>query len=286
MVAEPDLQRFKNLLDSSRNFLVLLPQNPNFDAVASGLSLYLALRAHEKEVTIACPSQMIVEFNRLVGVDKVRQELGGQNLSLTLDNYQAEEIEKVSYNIEAGKFNLLIVPKAGARPPRQEQVRIGYAGAAAEVVIIVGAKSRGELGKFSGNQDLFASQTNLVLLGNLPVQGFQNAVEVIDPAAACASAVVFQILEQANLPLDADISGNLLAGMRAGTNNFQGPQVFAETFAAAARLAQVGGPAQVAPPPSTQPPVHPESPEPPQESSQEPPEDWLAPKVYKGSTLP
>ena len=67
---------FKTLIDSAQEVLILLPSKPFMDQVAGGLSLYLSLSALNKNVAISCPAQMVAEYSRLVGVDKVTSELG------------------------------------------------------------------------------------------------------------------------------------------------------------------------------------------------------------------
>ena len=66
----------KTLIDSAQQVLLLLPSKPFMDQVAGGLSLYLSLSALNKNVAISCPAQMVAEYSRLVGVDKVTSELG------------------------------------------------------------------------------------------------------------------------------------------------------------------------------------------------------------------
>src|SRR3989344_3035726 len=68
-MARPDLSQLKALLESARLVSVLLPQNPSYDSVASGLALKLSLESLGKSVAAACPDSMTVEFNPLVGVD-------------------------------------------------------------------------------------------------------------------------------------------------------------------------------------------------------------------------
>ena len=94
---------FKSLLEEAKSILILLPLRPFFDQVAGGLGLYLALR-ESKEAAISSPSEMVVEFNRLVGVNKVTNELGNKNLVIKFSDYQATGIERVSYDIENGEF--------------------------------------------------------------------------------------------------------------------------------------------------------------------------------------
>ena len=93
---------FSSLVDSASSVLILLPNKPYFDQVAAGLSLYLSL-SDKKEVTISCPSPMMVGFNRLVGVNKIVAEIGNKNLTIRFAGYDADSIEKVSYDIENGE---------------------------------------------------------------------------------------------------------------------------------------------------------------------------------------
>lgn len=287
MIAQADLARFKELLEQKRSFLVLIPQNPDMDAVSAGLSLYLALGNQGKEASIACPTPMRVEFNRLVGVNRIRENVGDRNLNISFENFEAGGIEKVSYDIDNGKFNLKVVPKPGYSAPAPEQVKIEYAGAAAEAVIVVKVEKKQDLGKFAENEDFFLN-TQTVLVSNLPSQGFQSPIEVVDPRATSCSEVVFQIVENWGWQIDADLAGNLFMGLRAGTNNFQNGNVSSETFAIASKLMRSG--AKMEPqfqgqpvPQQNQPFMSPGSQ---QGQGQEPPQDWLQPKVYKGSKLP
>jgi nanoRNase/pAp phosphatase (c-di-AMP/oligoRNAs hydrolase) len=76
---------FSSILTSAKTVLVFLPDNPNFDEVAAGLSLFASLKG-VKEATISCMAQMRVEHNRLLGVDKISQELGNKNLTIRFIN--------------------------------------------------------------------------------------------------------------------------------------------------------------------------------------------------------
>lgn len=234
-----DIKGFQEALTASHSVLILLPENPSFDAVAAALALQLSLRASEKEVTVLCPSQMIVEFNRLVGVDKVTDKLGDKNLRIRFKDYRADDIEKVSYDIKDGEFTLLVVSKPKVAPPNKEQVELSYSGASADLVLVVGATDRRSLGKFSQNNEIFAEDKNVGIINHVPVQGFTSALELINPQGSSNSEVVFQLIEALGLPVDEDIAKNLLAGLRAGTDNFQ-TGVTAETFAIASRLMRSG----------------------------------------------
>lgn len=266
-----DVKAFQDKLQESHSVLLALGQNPSFDAVASSLSLSLALKEGGKETTVACPTPMIVEFNRLVGVDKVTDNVADKNLTITFENYNAEDIEKVSWNIENGEFTLLVFPKPGVIAPRKEQIKLGYRGVAADLFVVVGVENKGQLGKLESMVD----QKSVVIVNNIPTSGFAEPIELIDPAAASVSEVAFQLIESLGLPINKDIATNLLLGLKVGTNNFTVGKVSADTFATASRLMRAGATLDVE-----------EEVRPRVKGPQGVPPDWTQPKIYKGSTLP
>ncbi len=128
---------FSSVIDSAKSVLILLPSKPYFDQVAAGLGLYLALKG-KKDTSIAASTPMIVEFNRLVGVNKITEEIGNKNLTIKVTDYQATDIERVSYDIENGEFKLTIIPKPGVSSPKKEQLVANYSGVSADIVILMG----------------------------------------------------------------------------------------------------------------------------------------------------
>ena len=54
---------------------------------------------------------MVVEFNRLVGVNKITTELGNKNLVIKFKYYKVAGSEIVSYDIEKGEVKLSVMPK-------------------------------------------------------------------------------------------------------------------------------------------------------------------------------
>ncbi|MDP1710005.1 MAG: hypothetical protein Q8L28_00080 [bacterium] len=317
---------FSTLVDSATSILILLPNKPYFDQVAAGLALYLSLRdlpaarlparqgeAGKKETSISCSSPMVVGFNRLIGVNKIGTELGSKNLTVKLKGYDANNIEKVSYDIVEGEFNLTIVPKAGLSSPTKEQVDFNYAGVSADLVILVGGANDGHFSALSGGK---LTQAKLVHFGTrvLNTSVGSQIMSFAKPASS-VSELIATVIKNEGLPMDADVATNLVMGMEDGTNHFEGLEVTPETFEVFAHLLRSGGqrppkkmmaenfPAGAIPgmqvfnkgvqtePKIDLPNVPFEQPEAvdvkgtkEEEQAINPPDDWLQPKVYKGST--
>lgn len=268
-----DIKSFQDVLSASRAALIVLPENPAFDHVAAALALRLALKEWGKEANVVCPTPMIVEFNRLVGVDKVQRNIADKNMTIAFEGYNAEDIEKVSWNIEDGQFTLVVSPKSGVTAPTQDQVKLGYRGVSAGLVIVVGSQNKKDLGELADSNELFGQDVRTAVINNLPVSGFTSPIELINPQASSVCEVVFQLIESMGLPINKDIASNLFMGQRTGTNNFSVLSVNADTFAIASRLMRAGATLEAGV----------------KEKGKIPqsiPQEWTQPKIYKGSTLP
>jgi hypothetical protein len=296
------------LVENASSILVLLPTKPYFDQVAAGLSLYLSLK-DKKEVTITCPSPMMVGFNRIIGINKITQEVGNKNLVIKFSGYDATNIEKVSYDIENGEFKLTVVPKSGFSSPEKTQLDLNYQGVAADLVILIGGANDSHFPLIAG-EDFGAAK--LVHIGTRVLTTSREVMSLSKPGST-TSEIVAAIIKENELALDPDIATNLVMGIEEGSSHFESVEVRPETFEMFAYLLRNGGkrepkmklspnhfppgaiPAspfnfpqpRVAPPA----PVADESDAPDFEGTKEeeqdinPPDDWLQPKVFKGTPV-
>ena len=300
---------FKSLIESSKSVLILLPSRPYLDQVAAGLSLYLGLRG-KKEVQIACPTPMTVEFNRLIGVNKIAAELGNKNLVIRFSDYKANDIERVSYDIEDGQFRLSVIPKPGVAAPQKEQVNLSYSGISSDLVILVGGANETHF-PAAASKDLVG--TKLVHIGVRDLVSETLKVISFARPASSVSEIICQLMEESDLTIDADVATNLIIGIEDASGEFSSPEVTAETFELVAKLLRAGGqrilatqlptaqnypvgaiPGQL-PTASTQgvqnymaDPVQSNQPEPfptDNPNPDEAPDEWLKPKVYKGTSV-
>ncbi|MBI4059016.1 hypothetical protein HY404_02120 [Candidatus Microgenomates bacterium] len=268
-------KNFQDAIAQGKNFLILLPKEPDFDTVAAGLSLFLSLNKYGKQTTISCSSPMLVEFNRLVGVDKITTELGSSNLTISLAGYPATNIEKVSYDIDHGEFRLTIVPKADLASPTPEQVRSQMGGMNADVVILVGIINEVQLDQ-QILEDLNSVSQFITVQATPAFARRGRVIELIDRQTSSICEIMAINILNNNLPLDEDMAANLLMGIVGATANFTSNRVRPETFEVAGKLMRMKGhikggvinEQQVA------------------TAEENPPEEWLGPKVYKGTALP
>ncbi len=228
-----DFKPIGDILNSNQTALILLPQKPTFDQVAAGLSLYLALKEGGKNLSIACSDEMTVEYNHLVGVNKISTSIGGKNLTISFD-YLEDSIEKVSYNIEAQKFNLVIEPKPNFPPLDPNKVQYSYSGATADLIIAVGGQKPEDFGLFYHKEGKLFTQKTLINIDISPTNTQFGQINLTDPTASSCCEITIALLQGLNIKMNQDIANNLLMGLTQSTNNFQSPKVTGDTFEAAA----------------------------------------------------
>jgi len=222
-------------LENSNSAIIILPLKPFFDQVAAGLSLYLAIRG-KKDVQIYSPSEMIVEFNRLIGVNKITQELGNKNLIIEFLDYKATDIERVSYDIKEGQFKLTVIPKQKVSPPKKDKVELTYSGISADCVILVGGANESHF------PAVFASElsgASIAHIGTKDITFGKNYTSFARPASS-VSEIVYGLIKESDFVLDEDSATNLLAGIESATNYLSDPSMGADTFSVVSELMRLG----------------------------------------------
>src|SRR3989344_5470419 len=193
---------FKAVIDNSKSVLILLPTRPYFDQVASALSIFLAFR-EEKDISVYSPSPMTVEFNRLIGVNKISQELGNKNLVIRFADYKATDIERVSYDIENSQFRLTVIPKQKVTPPTKDQIELSYSGVSSDTVIIIGGANESHFPALS-SKDL--SSANIVHIGirDITLSSNKSYVSFSRPASSI-SEIVADLIKESGTNIDSDV---------------------------------------------------------------------------------
>jgi len=231
-------ESYKTIIDSAQSILILIPEKPSFDQVAAALSLYLSLSS-DKSVSVVCPVLPTVEYNRLVGVNKITQDVGNKNLVIKFLGYKADDIERVSYDIENREFRLTVIPKPGITAPEKGQVDLSYSGISSDLVILVGGENESNFPALS-NQELVGAK--IVYIGNKQFTSdkSRNVVSFAGDSASISEMVAY-FINETQLKADSDVATNLLMGIEDGTQNFMDGKTNAQTFQLIASLMQLGG---------------------------------------------
>lgn len=288
---QADIAKVKDLLDKSQEVLVVTHENPTFDSLGSALALYLGLSGLGKKVTVACPDPITVELSNFVGVNKVVNDIGQKNFVISLD-YVDGSIERVSYNIEGDKFNLIIEHRPGFEPFSADKVHYSYAGAYTDLIFAVDTIHLGGLKKlYESDKSLFA-KVPIINIDRHPNNSQYGQINLVTPQASSTAELAAQILAALGIGLTADIATNLFNAVASATNSFQSPVTTPAAFELAAVCLKAGGrrfgkPAAQEEKPKAETVAEvpfPEAKKPKQEVRPEAPADWLKPKIFKSTS--
>lgn len=227
-----DFSQLNKHLEKGKNFLILIPSNPSLDSVAAGLALYLSFKKNNSQILIASPSAMTVAYNHLIAVDKITNQIGNRNLVISFD-YVNDSIEKVSYNIQNNKFNLVIEPRVGQPTLNPEKVSYSYSGCDADLIFIIGALKLEDLDYLYFNEKKLFEKSQTVNIDYRLQNTKFGKINLVDIQAASCSEIICNLIRTVNLPVDQDIASNLLAGIEANTANFQANNTSPSSFEAA-----------------------------------------------------
>jgi len=279
------LNNLKTTFSSAQKILILIRKDPSFDGLAAALSLYLAIKRTGKDVDVYCETPVIVEQANLVAVDKIKNEIGNKNLIISFD-YAEGAIERVSYNIEGNKFNLVIQPKNGVPTLSPDKVNYSYSGLSADLIFSIECQKPSDLGKIVEKEKDFFEKAKIINIDYHNSAQFAT-FNVNTPGVLSCSELVLSLFPQLDLRIDGDIATNLLAGIEHASASFSDPRLDATTFETIAYLLRQGAKRQKVPAqkalPETKPEVRVEEKRKPK--APETPVDWLQPKIYKGGQL-
>lgn len=290
-------------IQEAQKTLIVLPKNPSFDQVAAALSLFLTLEAAGKNTSTICSSPMTVEFNHLVGVDRIKDKAQGKDLIVSF-NYSPDQIERVSYNDDGNRPNVVIQPKTGAPPLTEKLALFSYAGAGADLVISLGIRELSQL-RASGVEN---SQF-LINLDTHPSNSQFGQLNIVDSQASSFSEIALAIIAGLGLRLETDTAQNLIDGLWVASQGLTSPQVSADTYEAVAMALRAGAKKPQAtvsqpvftPPKKFEPKEEKSFPSPAkktesqpkdkpaeektQSDSGKPPADWFEPKIFRGTDI-
>ncbi|OGH48180.1 MAG: hypothetical protein A3A51_04105 [Candidatus Levybacteria bacterium RIFCSPLOWO2_01_FULL_39_10] len=242
-------------------------------------------------------------MSNLVGIDKVKSQIESKSGDLVVSfPYQENEIDKVSYTLEGKFLNIIVKPKENQLSFGEKDVIFKKSGETPAVVVAIGVKRLSELQTFFNVEGLKDTAiVNIDKPGNN--EGYGDFV-VIGQNSSSVSEQVADLLLTLSYPIDQDMAQNLMSGIVSATGNFQSPRTSSLAFEIAGVLLRNGArrevPRQVRlnqPRLQNQPRTRDfqggrkdnfqninQQTSQKQQNRGEAPPDWLAPKIYKGST--
>lgn len=233
---QESVQQINTLLVSSKEILVVLRPNPDYDNIASALALYLAFRKTGRRCQIV--SSTVIETEKIISpldskdlpeaflsnLDRVVNHLPKKQLVMTVDFINGSFSQGNMEKSDAGLI-FTLSPEENQPPIEPLNVNTQIVESQPDVIITLGMENLFLLNQFYRDNQEFFTKTSLVNIDNHTNNMYFGKANLIDTKACCLSEMVTLMLYDLRFVLDEDVSKLLHSGIRAKTENFS-PKYF------------------------------------------------------------
>lgn len=227
-----------NLISENNEIGIIVGDPHSLDKIAAGLALYLSLKQIGKDVQIISRREPIVEYSDLFGIDKLKREFSGLTKTLTISlPYNEGEIEKVSYKIEGNKLNINLFSGDKKISFSENEIEYLRKGAIPSLVFVVSVSDPEKLTSYFDPRGI---DVKLVNIDNSQQNDSYGDVAYVNTFFSSLSEIVSGMIQSLSLPIDNDISQNLLDGVSSSTDNYTSLSTSPFAFEAASFLMKNG----------------------------------------------
>lgn len=234
-------QQFATLLERSHSVLILLPQNPDGDAIGSGWGLYFFLKNRGVDVTIAFshdPGQL-GRYSFLSRPDSISSTITGARDFVLSFNTKYNKINDVRTERATDELRIYITPDKGSIDPRDFSfipAKFKY-----DMAVVLDSPDKESLGKlYEENPDIFYELPIINIDHHAGNDSF-GQVNIVDMLGSSTAEILADLMEKVDgNSIDENVAECLLTGIIESTNSFQKNNTTPKALHAAAMLMSKG----------------------------------------------
>lgn len=234
------LQQATETIKRAKRTLVLAPENPTPDTMATLAAVLTYLHSHQIPVDGIIPQinpDKIPAY--LPARDKIQSKLTAlRDLKIQID-VKKSPVHELAYDVKDEKLEILLTPKSGEW--KTEDVKILPGEDRYEAVIAIGFPDRQSLSAAFHEPTDIIHRLPIINLDHEAKNEHWAPINLIDIAATSNSEMAlnwFQSWDENKI--DNQIATALLAGLIANTNSFRSTKVTPQTLEKAAKLITMG----------------------------------------------
>jgi len=219
------MEQFKETVAAAKKILILLPQNPNGDAIGSGLAFYNFLKKQniESNIAVADPLKNISKLSFLPQPEKIIENISGARDFILPFNTKHNRITSIRTKEFDQEVRVYITPENGTIDPRDFSfipAEFKY-----DLLVCIGASDKESFGKiFEENPDIFY-EVPIINIDNHSNNDNFGQINIVNLKASSVSEIFYDLLNSINPDLIKDeIAKCLLTGIISATKSFQNSQ--------------------------------------------------------------
>lgn len=232
-------EQFKKFLETSKEILILIPENPSGDAVGAAWALYYFLEKKEITPTVAFSNHLNPKYAFLGRPERLLTEISGaRDFVLSFDTSR-NKIIGLRQEQTDGHFNIYVTPEKGSVDPRDFSfilAKFKY-----DLVVVIDCPDLDKLGKlYTQNTDLFF-EVPVVNIDHWSDNDNFGQINLVNVTASSASEIVLELFQNLDAAaLDKNIATCLLTGLVSATDSFQKKNTTPKALSLAATLMDKG----------------------------------------------
>ncbi len=227
-----DTTKFVDLIEKSHHIGLVLPTQPDIDALASAEALMATLATKSKKVGLlnSTPLENTENFPTLSSAPRLLREF-----IVTLDTTMAP-ISQLRYEKHDEKIDIIFSPKEHS--PEEKMVSVRQGKVLCDCAIVLGVSNIDSLQNVDVNPEFF-TETPLINIDSASDNKHYGEVNLVSEKSSL-SEVMYELLLQLNPePLPKTTSSLLLTAISSKTHHFQ-TKTTAETLLIASELMRLG----------------------------------------------
>lgn len=232
-------QQAVELINRANNILVVPGGPVDGDAVGSALALLMVLEKLNKKISLASQELTTPTYRFLPRADETGKTVdGARDFIVTLDS-PSVEMDKLSYNLDGGKLNIIITPGKGQYKP--EDVKFSQGEPKYDLVITLDTPYPSQLGKIYEQHTALFQELPVINIDHHASNSYFGTVNLVDLTATSTAEILIGLIEALGTDLiDADVATCLLTGIISDTGSFQNANTTPKSLTVAAQLVGFG----------------------------------------------
>ena len=232
-------QQALELINKSKNILLVTHEKPDGDALGSLVAMYLVLAKLGKKVNGVVSGTIAQNYQFLPKLDEFTDRLTAlRDFIISIDCANAAA-DKLAYNFQDGKLNVVVTPKDGNFKP--QDVSFADGNFQFDLAIVLDAADWDQVGAlYADNTKLFQG-VPIINIDHHSSNDYYGTVNLVDLTATATCEILVGLVEALGPSLiDENMATALLTGIVSDTGSFQHSNTTPKSLTIAAQMVGFG----------------------------------------------
>ncbi len=232
-------QQALELINKSKNILLVTHEKPDGDAIGSTVAFYSVLSKLGKKTTVVIADSIANNYQFLPKLDEFATQLTAlRDFIISIDCIRATA-DKLAYNFQEGKLNIVVTPKDGNFNP--QDVSFSEGNFQFDLIVALDAADWDQVGALYANNVKLFQGTPVINIDHHSSNDYYGTVNLVDLTATATAEILVGLIEALGPSLiDEDIATALLTGIVSDTGSFQHANTTPKALTVAAQMVGFG----------------------------------------------